>query len=47
MTKSVDAKEKARDAIRQAMIDKNAELAAEDDNGEEIELRKKQFGKAP
>jgi nucleolar protein 53 len=47
LAKSVEAKEKARDAIRQAMIDKNAELAAEDDDGEEIELRKKQFGKAP
>jgi nucleolar protein 53 len=47
LAKSVEEKEKARDAIRQAMLDKNAELAEEDDDGEEIELRKKQFGKAP
>jgi nucleolar protein 53 len=47
LAKSVEAKEKARDAIRQALIDKTAELEAEDDDGEEIELRKKQFGKAP
>jgi nucleolar protein 53 len=46
LTKSVDEKEKARALIQQAMLDKNAELANEDD-GEEIELRKKQFGKAP
>jgi len=46
LAKSVEEKEKAREAVRQALEQKNAELADEDD-GEEVELRKKQFGKTP
>ena len=46
LAKSVEEKEKAREAVRQALEKKNAELAEEDD-GEEVELRKKQFGKTP
>ncbi|KAF1937725.1 P60-like protein [Clathrospora elynae] len=46
LAKSVDEKEKARAIIQQALALKNAELSTEDD-GEEVELRKKQFGKAP
>jgi nucleolar protein 53 len=46
LAKSVEEKEKAREAVRQALEQKNAELAEEDD-GEEVELRKKQFGKTP
>lgn len=46
LAKSVEAKEKARDAVRQALEDKVNEITSEDE-GEEIELRKKQFGKAP
>lgn len=42
---SVEAKEKARDAIKKALDEKMDETS--DDDGEEIELRKKQFGKAP
>lgn len=46
LAKSVEAKEKARATIQEALAKKNAEPLSEDD-GEEIELRKKQFGKAP
>ena len=46
LAKSVEAKEKARDAVRQALENNVNELSSEDE-GEEIELRKKQFGKAP
>lgn len=46
LAKSVAAKEKARDAVRQALETKVNEAPSEDE-GEEIELRKKQFGKAP
>ncbi|KAL6710420.1 hypothetical protein ACN47E_009366 [Coniothyrium glycines] len=46
LAKSVEEKEKARDAIQKAMEQKLAE-SSDDDNGEDIELRKKQFGKAP
>lgn len=45
LAKSVEEKEKARAAVRQALEKQNAE--AVEDDGEEIELRKKQFGKAP
>ncbi|KAF1838099.1 P60-like protein [Decorospora gaudefroyi] len=47
LAKSVEEKEKARAAVQQALLDKNAELASEDEAGNEVELRKKQFGKAP
>lgn len=46
LAKSVEAKEKARDAVRKALEDKVNEAVSEDEGGE-IELRKKQFGKAP
>jgi len=46
LVKSVEAKEKARDAVRQALEDKVNQADSEDEGGE-IELRKKQFGKAP
>ncbi|KAH7398458.1 ribosome biogenesis protein Nop53/GLTSCR2 [Pyrenochaeta sp. MPI-SDFR-AT-0127] len=46
LAKSVEAKEKARATIQDALVKKNAELLS-DDEGEEVELRKKQFGKAP
>ncbi|EFQ86894.1 hypothetical protein CFE70_008169 [Pyrenophora teres f. teres 0-1] len=46
LTKSVEEKEKARAEKIKALEQLNAELDSEDD-GEEIELRKKQFGKAP
>lgn len=45
LAKSVEEKEKARAAVRKALEEKNAELV--EDDGGEIELRKKQFGKAP
>lgn len=45
LAKSVEEKEKARAAVRQALEQQNAE--ATEDDGEEIELRKRQFGKAP
>ncbi|KAI4939757.1 uncharacterized protein J4E92_001043 [Alternaria infectoria] len=47
LAKSVEEKEKARAAVKQALEQRNAELADEEDDGEELELRKKQFGKAP
>ena len=45
--KIIGLKEKARAAVKQALEQRNAELADEEDDGEELELRKKQFGKAP
>lgn len=45
LAKSVEEKEKARAAVLQALEKQNAEVV--EDDGEEIELRKKQFGKAP
>ncbi|EOA86900.1 hypothetical protein ACJQWK_08958 [Exserohilum turcicum] len=45
LAKSVEEKERARATVRQALEQKNAEEF--EDDGEEVELRKKQFGKAP
>jgi nucleolar protein 53 len=46
LAKSVEAKEKARAAVREALENKTLELASEDE-GEEEELKKRQFRKHP
>ncbi len=46
LVKSVEEKEKARALIQETLEAKHAEVSSEDE-GEEVELRKKQFGKAP
>ena len=46
LAKSVEAKEKARAAVREALENKTLELVSEDD-GDEEELKKRQFRKHP
>jgi nucleolar protein 53 len=46
LAKSVEAKEKARAAVREALENKTLELVSDDEGGEE-ELKKKQFRKHP
>jgi nucleolar protein 53 len=46
LAKSVEAKEKARAAVREALENKTLELALEDE-GDEEELKKRQFRKHP
>jgi nucleolar protein 53 len=43
LAKSVEAKEKARAAVREALENKTLELALSDEEGGDAELKKKQF----